>query len=244
MGRSSEGAGELDGPSASGHQVLADRGIVAKTFRRRERRRLVGEVDDADAQLHAAQQQRGACAEGVAAGEIVAPIGINHAPEEPSRVSFSGRLTTEGSAVSSSAGMIALRASIAAWSITVTGAIFSKSSRLMFEPVTTKRWSFMVASATPLSGRVCADKVAESRMSRPARRTRAGRREVAGAREVCMVFRSVKFVMGPPGARSSRFISRSQILTRATPPRHKISGGTPSDLGLARADISDAPGRA
>ena len=35
------------------------------------------------------------------------------APEEPSRVSFCGRLTTDGSEVSSSAGSTALRVSIA-----------------------------------------------------------------------------------------------------------------------------------
>ena len=52
-----------------------------------------------------------------------------------------------------------------------------------------------------------------------------------------MVFRSVKFVMGPPGARSSRFISRSQILTRATPPRHIISGGTHRPIWAWRAPI-------
>ncbi len=90
----------------------------------------------------------------------------------PAVDSLSGTFVTCGSAVRSSTGVSALRTSMRSLLNTVTGRTFSKSIRLMFEPVTVKASSFTVSSVSffgsglAVAGAVWASAVASAHSSR------------------------------------------------------------------------------
>ncbi len=101
------------------------------------------------------------------------------APDEPRRVSFSGRFTTEVRDVRRSTGRTALRVSMAVWSITVIGATFSMSRRWMFEPVTTKLCSETTSSPASAVARGAVWATAHAAVRRKAAIIR-GERVIAG----------------------------------------------------------------